>query len=255
MNGSYFTHRGKVRANNEDALLIMDEVVQVEQMSAPAMINCVCDNGLLCIADGMGGHRSGEIASKMALQSISKRWKGWKSPEDIVNSIQEVHLELENYTELHPENKGMGTTIAGLWLNAEHCNVFNVGDSRVYSVQSDGIQQISKDQSLVWQLVEQGVLSKEEARVHPLRNILLECIGGGRSTSSVEVVVKSLEMKEKQTFLLCSDGLYDALSDEEIAACLLDAKANSVECMFEKYMSRGALDNISVIVVDASSEH
>jgi len=245
----YMTHRGKVRSNNEDALLIMSDVIQKEEMADPQRVVFEGNSFVFAVADGMGGHKAGEVASRLALDYLALNWLSIETADSIDRCIQEMNLQIVKEALKNPSMSNMGTTLAGVLIRGSTVWVFNVGDSRVYGVHEDELKQISKDQSLVQALIDEGTITVEQARQHPLRGVLLQCLGGGLDGGTVQTVIKQFSLDEYDAFLICSDGLTDALNDEEISACLFHSKESRLGCLFEKYMKAGATDNMSAVLV------
>lgn len=245
----YMTHRGKVRPNNEDALLVMSNVIQKEEMVEPVIAEFEGNSFIFAVADGMGGHKAGEVASRLALNYLASNWLSIQSVESLDRCVQNIHFQIVEEASKSSSMSNMGTTLAGILIHDQTVWVFNVGDSRVYGVQGDALWQLSKDQSLVGALVEEGSITLEQARSHPLRGVLLECLGGGLKEGNVQVIIREVNLNEYDAFLICTDGLTDALSYELICDCLFHSKENALSCLFEKYMGAGAADNMSAVLV------
>ena len=210
------TDVGHHRSLNEDALLVGERV--------------------WVVADGMGGHAAGDVASSLAVQSLRALDGGDDlAPADVPVAVERTNDALVDYGSEHPEARGMGTTVTGL---AEvsigavpHWVVFNVGDSRTYRYVGGELRRLTVDHSEVEELVAQGLIDADEARVHPARHIITRSVGM-RPTPTVDVWL--LPETAGERFLLCSDGLTGELTDPEIAAVL----------------ATDARDNVTVIVVD-----
>ncbi|HAR39780.1 MAG TPA: hypothetical protein DCR68_00120 [Coprothermobacter sp.] len=245
----YMTHRGKVRSNNEDALLIMSDVIQKEEMADLQRVVFEGNSFVFAVADGMGGHKAGEVASRLALDYLALNWLSIESADSIDRCIQEMNLQIVKEALMNLSMSNMGTTVAGILICGSTVWVFNVGDSRVYGVHEDELRQISKDQSLLQALIDEGTITVAQARQHPLRGVLLQCLGGGLEERKVQTIIKQFPLDEYDTFLICSDGLTDALTDEEISDCLFYSKKSMLGCLFEKYMKAGATDNMSAVLV------
>lgn len=208
MNYGYLTDPGKVRDHNEDSVIIVKD-----------MNNEV----LLAVADGMGGHRNGEVASSIAISHIGKRFADISSvgtKEDAINFIKEIVSEanvlIYKHTSSHPESVGMGTTIVLAILTNNFLLFGNIGDSSGYVIKNDKIHKVTTDHTLVNLLVKSGELTKEEAKEHPRKNVLMKALG---ATNTVEMDVISID-EEVDGILLCSDGLTNMLTDEQITKVL-----------------------------------
>ena len=230
------TDPGKVRERNEDAVAI-------------------CENGtgekLLIVADGMGGHKNGEIASHLALDHITNRFKNISSvgnKEDAINWIQttvsEANVEIFKYVTLHPESEGMGTTIVLSILTPSFLLIGNIGDSSGYVYKNKKLHKITVDHTLVNLLVKSGELTEEEAKSHPKKNVLMKALG---SSTNVEMDIFNVELGVDGIFL-CSDGLTNMLDDSQITKVLNDSGTlkEKLEKLVFKANNRGGNDNISI---------
>lgn len=241
----YITDPGKVRERNEDSV-------------------CICKNDsgeiLLIVADGMGGHRDGEIASSIALNLICERFKGTSSvgnKEDAINWIQstvsEANVAIFKYVTQHPESQGMGTTIVLSILTQSFLLIGNIGDSSGYIYKNKKLHKITVDHTLVNLLVKSGELTEEEAKNHPKKNVLMKALG---STTDVEMDIFSVELNIDGIFL-CSDGLTNMLDDNQIAKVLSDNSTlqDKLEKLVFKANNRGGNDNISIAYLVKEEAH
>lgn len=215
------------------------------------------DIGLYVAADGMGGHDCGEIASLMAVQTIAKVAKErlkhahTRSVESLENVLDEAFQAANNTIKAHSEDMGndMGTTLtaAAVYRN-QVALVANVGDSRAYLMREQVLHQITSDHSLVARMVEQNRLTPEEARSHPHSNILLRTVGTERN---VEIDIFSVELEKGDRLVLCTDGLWGEIKDEDIEALLNQYADPKVVCreMIRAAHHGGGRDNITVVIV------
>ena len=245
MNYGYLTDPGKVRDHNEDSVIIVKD-----------MNNEV----LMAVADGMGGHRNGEVASSIAISHIGKRFADISSvgtKEDAINFIKEIVSEanvlIYKHTSSHPESVGMGTTIVLAILTNNFSLFGNIGDSSGYVIKNDKIHKVTTDHTLVNLLVKSGELTKEEAKEHPRKNVLMKALG---ATNTVEMDVISID-EEVDGILLCSDGLTNMLTDEQITKVLnenmpIDEKLKKLVI---KCNNRGGTDNISIAYLVKEEKH
>ena len=236
MEFSYLTDPGQVRDHNEDSVTIVK--------NAAGEI-------LMAVADGMGGHKGGEIASSIAITHIGKRFVDTSSvgnKEDAINFLKEIVSEanmlLYKYTENNPESVGMGTTIVMALLTKEFLLFGNIGDSSGFVIKDKKIYKITNDHTLVNLLVKSGEITEEEAKDHPRKNVLMRALG---ANISVEMDVFDVE-RDVSGILLCSDGLTNMLDNNQIETVLnsdidIDAK---VQKLINKANNRGGTDNISV---------
>ena len=202
------TDPGKVRERNEDAVAICENTAGEK---------------LLIVADGMGGHKNGEVASHLALEHITNRFKVISSvgnKEDAINWIQtivsEANVEIFKYVTSHPESEGMGTTIVLAILTPSFLLIGNIGDSSGYVYKNKKLHKITVDHTLVNLLVKSGELTEEEAKNHPKKNVLMKALG---SSTNVEMDIFNVELGVDGIFL-CSDGLTNMLDDNQITKVL-----------------------------------
>jgi len=204
---------------------------------------------LLIVADGMGGHRGGATASRLAAETVKAQYLGSDTPDvgaALRDSLARANARIYSEAQLTPELRGMGTTTSVLAIRNGEGWLAHVGDSRIYMVRGDDIQQLTDDHSLVATMVREGLLTAAEAETHPRRNVLQRSMG---VAEDVEVDVRGpFELKEGDTFILCSDGLHGVVKEEEmkeVAHMPIDAAADE---FLRRALSRGAPDNVTVIV-------
>jgi len=241
---SYLTNKGKLRHRNEDALLVVNRVVSGTSMDYPSEEEIESEKPLMfAVADGMGGLPCGDLASRLTLEYIKDREV--TEPQSAERVLREAKEFLDRYAEKEERCRGMGTAIAGISVVNGKGIVFNTGDCRVYMLR-DSIYRLTRDHTEAFKLFEIGVIEEEDIRNHPLRNILTSALIGGYPDEP-EVYSTTVEVGERDTFLICSDGLWDELSDREIKECLLKGKESSL-CLFSKAYRVGK-DNISFIIL------
>ena len=236
MKSFYLTDAGKVRDHNEDSVII------------------VKNNGndyLMAIADGMGGHSAGEIASSIAISYLGKHFKESflnMSKVDAVNwirnAVDEINTLIFQYEKTHPESKGMGTTLVLAILSKDYLLFGNVGDSSGFVMKDDHLHKVTYDHTLVNLLVSAGELTKEEASVHPKKNVLMKALG---ASLEIDVDIFDCDMDITE-ILLSSDGLTNMLDREQIEKVLLGEGEveDKVIKLIQKANNRGGTDNISV---------
>ncbi|MCP5026099.1 MAG: Stp1/IreP family PP2C-type Ser/Thr phosphatase [Actinomycetia bacterium] len=224
---------GRVRAINQDSLLVLEK--------------------LAVVADGMGGHRGGEVASQVAVDAMAETWVGLSS-QDLVESVQMANQRVIERADADPELRGMGTTLVAVGLvgpddETPTLAVANVGDSRVYVFTEPELEQVTIDHSLVEGLVRSGRITRDEALVHPQRSIVTRALGID-TTVEVDLFERPAQLGER--FLLCSDGLSNEVAEPLMASVLqrfvepADAASELVRLANE----RGGRDNVTCIVVD-----
>lgn len=236
MKFSYLTDPGKVRDHNEDSVtIIKNETGQI----------------LMAVADGMGGHKGGEIASSIAITHIGKRFMDTSTvgdKEDAIKFLKEIVSEanmlLYKYTEDNPESTGMGTTLVLALLTDKFLLFGNIGDSSGYAIKKKKLYKITNDHTLVNLLVRSGEISEEAAKDHPRKNVLMRALG---ANNTVEMDIFDVE-RDVEGIFLCSDGLTNMLDNEQIESVLdsdlsIDEKLKK---LINKANNRGGTDNISV---------
>jgi protein phosphatase len=211
---------------------------------------------LTIVADGMGGHASGEVASQMAIELISEfYYADTESPtiEALRDAIQQANAEIFWVSESDEAYFGMGTTLIALVLLENTGIVAHVGDSRLYRLRGDELALLTMDHSQVMEMVKEGIISVEEARHHQDKNVILRAVG---TQKEVEVEVsKEFLIKPDDQFLLCSDGLTDMVDDKEIREIWTRAKNihEASEGLIERAKENGGHDNVTVAVVKVES--
>ena len=204
---------------------------------------------LMIVADGMGGHRGGATASRLAAETVKAQYLGSETadiPTALRDSLSRANARIYSEAQSTPELRGMGTTRSVLAVREGEGWLAHVGDSRIYMIRNGDIQQLTDDHSLVATMVREGLLTAQEAETHPRRNVLQRSMG---VAEDVEIDVKGpIELKEGDTFILCSDGLHGVVKEEEmreVAAMPIDAAADE---FLRRALLRGAPDNVTVIV-------
>jgi len=237
----YKSDVGKKRELNEDSIVIVrcDTACESENVQA----------ALLIVADGMGGHNAGEVASRLASTRVAENVVKSMLEQgsiDLGKTIKEVNKDIYEYVEENPEYKDMGTTVTAAVVQGPHVYIGHVGDTRAYLI-SEEIIQITKDHSLVQEIVDHKEITKEEARIHPQKHIITRAVGI-HHTVEVDTVTKYLYGDDY--LLLCSDGLTDIVTDEEICNIIrVHADPQTIcDALVDTANDRGGFDNISVIV-------
>ncbi len=219
---------GRVREHNEDALL------------------CCPELALWAVADGMGGHRRGEVASALALQTLRA---ACADGQDLLAAVHAANCAILAAAEEHGECRGMGTTLVAVRFAGADFQLAWVGDSRAYRVDAEHIERLSHDHSWVQAMIDAGELSVEQARSHPQRNIILQCLG--RDDQALDVGLVQGHLQSHELLLLCSDGLTGELTDAQIQQLCASAATldELVTLLIERANQMGGNDNISCIVL------
>ena len=232
---------GKVRENNEDAHLIIDEQ-------------------LFIVADGMGGHKGGEVASRMAVNGISdylnssiNRYLN-NSPYFVKKAINDAIIKTNENILIQSQQdsalSGMGTTVVAAFKMNQKIVYAHVGDSRLYKFSSDTIEQLTKDHSEIQGLIDRGIISKEDARDHPRKNVISQAVG---TSSKIKVDTDITKMNQGDILLLCTDGLTDMVEDDQLLKIVNQNKSESLEKigkeMMTEALTNGGLDNITLVLI------
>lgn len=232
---AFRTDVGKVRANNQDAPIVSEKL------------------HLYGVADGMGGHKGGEVASTSARDDLLRELEG-KTPSvaALSGAIEEVNRQIYHQQEHDDALTGMGTTLSVLWMSDNFVYIGHVGDSRVYLLRDGEFRQMTLDHSLVEQLVREGVLTEEEAQNHPMRNIITRAIG---TDESVEVDVVVEERRKGDLWLACSDGLHGLVDDRQMRDALRQyAPEKAADVLLKAALDAGGRDNVTLVIVHDGEE-
>lgn len=240
MKSFYLTDAGKVRSHNEDSVII----VRNQE-----------DDYLLAVADGMGGHRAGEVASSIAISYLGKHFqetfrdmKKEDAIEWIRDAVQEINRLIFNHVDNNPESKGMGTTLVLAISSKDYVLFGNIGDSSGFAMKEEHLYKVTYDHTLVNLLVTAGELTEEQAKDHPKRNVLMKALG---ANNPIEVDIFDCD-KDVTDILLCSDGLTNMLDIESIERVLLSdyEVEDKVIRLMKKAVNRGGTDNISIAYLE-----
>ncbi|MBS4217798.1 Stp1/IreP family PP2C-type Ser/Thr phosphatase [Bacillus sp. FJAT-49711] len=239
------TDKGMVRHHNEDN---------------GGIFHNKTGNLLAIVADGMGGHQAGEVASQIAVKKLQELWanvdeiltpefaKSW-----FLEKVAIVNKEIYDHSRENKECEGMGTTLVAAICTATFATIVNIGDSRCYLLNENGFKQLTEDHSLVNELIKAGQISPEDAEIHPRKNVLLNAMG---TEADIEMDITSITFEEGNKLLLCSDGLSNKVSSDEMLTILTDEtdlneKADTLIQLANHY---GGEDNISLAIVTACPE-
>ena len=235
------TDPGCVRKQNQDTY-------QIQKLDRNTVVCVVCD--------GMGGAKSGNVASSLAadvfIQEVQRSWHGNMDREK-TDQVLRSAVKLANFTVFDQarqfaEFEGMGTTMVAVLVHGRRVTVVNVGDSRAYSVDADGIQQITRDHSVVQMMVDRGELTADEARNYPGRNLITRAVG---TEPTVESDIFAIWVERGEALLLSSDGLHDTVEDQEILFEVVHGVNNDNCCqrLLDIAKNRGAPDNVTSVLI------
>jgi serine/threonine protein phosphatase PrpC len=214
---------------------------------------------LLAVADGMGGHAGGEVASSIALLVLARRSTVFldqeidqDSADDLFNSsIEDIDEALKEVSDEDPDLAGLGTTLTSLFLRNNQLALLHVGDSRLYRIQGTKIEQLSIDHTVMHELLTAGTITEEDIAEHPQRSMLTQALMG---TCSLSIALHLFDVKESDRFILCSDGLSGVLDDQKIFSLVQSlAPEEAVAALVDAAYVQGAPDNVTVIVADIAS--
>ena len=240
MKSFYLTDTGKVRSHNEDSLIVLENSNH---------------EYLLAVADGMGGHSAGEVASSIAITHLSKLFNdNFLNLEKVqaVNWLRDTVIEINDlifdYVDKHPESKGMGTTLVVALVTSKYILFGNIGDSSGFVIKNDKLHKVTYDHTLVNLLLKAGELTEEEAKDHPKKNVLMKALG---ANNPIDIDIFDCDM-DIDSILLCSDGLTTMLDNEQIEKVLLSDLSieDKVIKLIRKSNNRGGSDNISVAYLE-----
>ena len=227
------SHIGKIRATNQDSGSV--------------------GRHLFVVADGMGGHAGGDVASALAVQHLSRLDRAYSSVDEaretLFTNILEAGRELTSTVEEHPELTGMGTTVSAMIRVGSQMVIAHIGDSRIYRLREGVLEQITSDHTFVQRLVDSGRITPEEAAVHPRRSVLMRVLGDVDAEPEVDTHVVDTQPGDR--WLLCSDGLSGYVPERDIAETLLTIDDVDLVChkLITQTLSEGAPDNVTVVVV------
>ena len=234
---------GHARENNEDKFDFY-EPDEEPLLAARGSVYLVCD--------GMGGHNAGQIASELAAKQFLHAYYhlGGTAQEAARHAILQAHHYIAEMASKIPSRYGMGTTLTALILKQDEGILAHVGDSRCYRLREGVFEQLSRDHTLVARLVEQGILTPEQAKYHPQRNVIRQAVGVADPSEPLEPDIETFPLQEGDLYLLCSDGLTDLVDDAEIEAILRDEPPTRAAWrLVDRALANGGRDNITVVLV------
>ena len=235
------TDVGMIRSGNEDNYAV----------------DANAERGVFIVADGMGGHAAGEVASEMAVQIVLRELAPMRTVEDqhaaaaLAQALKRANRAIHDRTMTETDKQGMGTTASVLVISDHSYLIGQVGDSRVYLLRDGGLAQLTKDHSYVQEQVDAGFLTPEQARYHPYSNVITRCVG---ASPDVEPDIYRGEVKRGDVYLVASDGLTGMVDDRRLQQLLLARVGpdRKVHALIQEANGRGGLDNITAIVVEVA---
>jgi len=233
------TDTGLVRPNNEDC------IGEFQFSYGPVKVNC------LAVADGIGGHQAGDIASKLTIEYLQDYLHNLEDNRDLSQVLMDVFSKINQLVfreaTRRPDYEGMGTTLTSALIEGKNLWIGHVGDSRAYLYREPSLQCLTEDHSVVGEMVRNGQLTREEARLHPWHNIIQQAIG---LDPTVDVAIYKADLLAGDILLLCTDGLTDLLSEEELKTVISKSKVPDLILneLHSIAIERGAYDNYSIII-------
>ncbi|MDR2714626.1 MAG: Stp1/IreP family PP2C-type Ser/Thr phosphatase [Coriobacteriales bacterium] len=255
------THNKKTARHTKEMPAVLADSIVENPFGARTDVGCVREHNedsfiaqapLYAVADGMGGHAAGEVASEIAIQMLSEKAPGNYNPEALANAVAQANSAIQRASIKGIGKSGMGTTLTAALICGSRLLIAQVGDSRAYLLRNKELHQLTSDHSYVAELVAAGKITPEEAAVHPRRSIITRALGGDSAT---EPDLFTMHVKVGDRLLLCSDGLTGMVDDENITAVLTTTPdpQKAVDTLVEAARQAGGMDNITVIVVDIAT--
>ena len=241
------TDVGRQRSNNEDSFLYWEPDSEEDFRRK---------GRLAVIADGMGGYEGGQEASRLAVESVRHIYEhafGSNPQETLLQGFASAHQNIQRYAIDHPQFYGMGTTCTAVAIVDSQLHFAHVGDSRLYHIRGNAISRLTRDHSFVGRLVESGMVRSEDAEFHPQRHILTAALGSGREVAP-HFPDCPFPLEEKDTLVLCTDGLWGLVGTSELANVATTAPpAEACRRLVDMALHRGGPDNITVLVLRVSA--
>ena len=223
------THVGNVRLTNQDTVILGER--------------------LYGVADGMGGHQAGDIASRMTAERLTEQLKGLTPrPDTLREAVRDINAQVYARQKADPALKGMGTTLTVLWEGDDSVCLAHIGDTRAYRLREGEFQQITQDHSMVAEMVREGLITQKEAEAHPYRHIITRAVG---TDPDVEPDILTLDKLPGDRWLICSDGLSGCVQDSDLREHLaLPELSAAADLLLRLALQRGGQDNISLVLAE-----
>ena len=259
MKAVIYTNKGAVREHNEDAIFAAVDIISSSNMEQPLEIEIESDfNNCLAVIDGMGGYKGGEVAARIVAMSFLKNLERLNSinitaKDKITLILNDAVKEISSYN-ININLSAMGAAVAGVMFNQENILIFNCGDCRVYRVKYNNdynnkkkLEKLSHDHSVVQKIFDMGKISEDEMRTHKQKNIITACVSA--NLDDLKIYFHEISREQEQKFFICSDGVWEALSIEEIEECFCENNLETANNLVEKLLKQKCNDNISFIIV------
>jgi len=249
----FFTNKGGVRKNNEDGLIVPGTLISDLSMEIPESYNGEVTNAIFCVADGIGGEEKGEVASQIVLTHLRDHYSQITDEESFNSVVHAAKENLESYVEKNPDAKNLGCTLAGVIIREDKAHVFNIGDCRVYRINGKFFERITKDHSVVQHLLEEGVITEDEMRYHPRKNIVTSSISGDGIKDSIHIWFRTINLRDQDQFFICSDGIWECFSQDELEMILQKHPGYSFcEKILIASLARQSSDNVTAIFLSTT---
>ncbi|WP_105566742.1 PP2C family protein-serine/threonine phosphatase [Microbacterium halophytorum] len=233
------SHTGKVRSNNQDS--------------------GYAGSNLFVVADGMGGHAGGDVASSVAVHKLEPLDHAYESPQDAENTLRDTvsstALDLIEIAKRRPELAGLGTTVSAIAMVDDYAVIAHIGDSRIYLWRDGALAQVTTDHSFVQRLVDSGRITPEEARYHPRRSVLMRVLGDMDAHPEVDTIIMPTQQGDR--FILCSDGLSGVVDEPHLKRALRrdETPGRTADGLLKQALDGGAPDNVTIVIVDVGGRH
>ena len=249
---AYYTNRGISRGENQDALYI-DGFAVIGDMESPcAMSVSEKESACFAVIDGAGGHSSGEVASRtVAAEFVKRAAELLRNEENLSDELTAIQYVMTEISACDRSLHGMAATLAGVLINQDKAAVFNIGDSRVYSFKRENLYKLTRDHSTVQVLFEHGIITEDEMRSHPNKGEVSSALMAGEE-SPPKVYTDNTAIEDGQILLICCDGVWESLSNEEIRTILLESQNNAETAAIKlrkELLSTECRDNISFVIL------
>ena len=256
MRAIFYSNKGPVRNHNEDALFVAGNIITGCSMSLPAEVEIESSEGCFVVIDGMGGYEGGEKAARIVATSFMCKSEDWNisssdANDKITSVLNEAVKRIAVIVQEKPELSAMGAVIAGVVFSADKMFIFNCGDCRVYRQQGQYLEKLSHDHSVVQELFDMGEIEEDEMRTHAKKNAVTACVSA--KAADLDIYIREILHKGNERFLVCSDGVWEAMSIDEIEECLCENALETANNLAEKLfaMQEQCNDNVSFIIIES----
>jgi len=245
----YCSNRGAIRNTNEDSMLVKQQTTGKEGANIEKAAEYNMLHNILAVADGLGGHKKGDIASQTAVEALRQNSNKITSENAMKELILSIKLQLNKIAESDNFSYGLGTTLTGLYFIPENAILFHCGDSRCYGATEKQLVKLTKDHTHVQDLVDKGEISAADINSHPRKNILTSALSGNKQPKPEKIQIDRVNLQKFQRLFLCTDGVWENFSENDLLQIIsmkdLEKAASSMQIEIEK---KGARDNFSFIL-------